>query len=86
MLKQLLALIGDNSLYTQHDLAEALSVPVPLVAQMLEQLAQTGYLAESQPCASSCGGCLLERACSARPGMRVWTLTAKGMACRAIGL
>ncbi|HQE91912.1 MAG TPA: hypothetical protein PLH19_04420 [Anaerolineae bacterium] len=83
MLKQLVALIGEGNLSTPQDLAEALSVPAPLVAQMIEQLTQAGYLVESQPWADSCRGCGLENTCRAQPAGRVWTLTAKGRAAAA---
>jgi hypothetical protein len=80
VLKALLALIRDDAYRTPQELAEALSVPVPLVEQMLAQLVDGGYLAVPEACASGCSGCSLAQACGARPGsgLRLWTLTAKG--------
>jgi len=79
MLKQLLALIAEDELRTSSELAIALAVPVSLVTQMAEQLARTGYLAESQQCSAGCDGCPLKRACGAQSGLRFWALTKKGM-------
>lgn len=80
MLKALLALIGDDAYRTPQDLAEALSVPMPLVEQMLAQLVDGGYLTVSESCTDGCGGCSLAQACSARPGgLRFWTLTEKSL-------
>lgn len=82
MLKQLLTLIAEDELRTPQELAEALAVPVPLVAQMVAQLARAGYLSESQQCAGGCDGCSLKRVCGSQPthSLRLWTLTDKGRA------
>jgi hypothetical protein len=81
MLKALLALIRDDVYRTPQELAAALSVPAPLVEQMLAQLVDGGYLAVPEACADGCSGCSLAQACGARPGsgLRLWTLTAKGV-------
>ncbi len=85
MLKALLALIRDDAYHTPHELAKALAVPAPLVEQMLMQLVDNGYLAVSEACGDGCSGCSLAQACAAgsgaRPGsgLRLWTLTAKGV-------
>lgn len=82
MLKQLLALIGQNELRTQSALADALAVPLPLVAQMVEQLARSGYLVASQTCAEGCGECPLKSMCGPQHigSLRFWALTDKGRA------
>ncbi len=82
MLKQLLTLIAEDALRTPQELADALAVPRVLVTQMVAQLADTGYLAESQTCADGCGDCSLKRACGSprSGGLRVWSLTEKGQA------
>ena len=63
-------------------MADALAVPLPLVAQMVEQLARSGYLVESQTCGDGCGECSLKSACGPQHigGLRFWTLTEKGRA------
>ena len=82
MLRQLLTLIAENEHRTPQDLAQALGVPDALVSQMVTQLAQSGYLVDSQTCGESCGACALKSACSAETfaGVRFWSLTAKGQA------
>ncbi|MEJ5311674.1 MAG: FeoC-like transcriptional regulator [Anaerolineae bacterium] len=80
MLKALLALIRDDVYRTPQELAKTLSVPTPLVEQMLAQLVDNGYLAVSEACNDGCGNCSLAQACAVRPGgLRFWTLTAKGV-------
>ena len=80
MLKALLALIRDGDARTPQELAAVLAVPLSLVEQMLEQLVNGGYLIVSEACNDGCSGCSLVQACSAPPGgLRLWTLTAKGV-------
>ena len=81
MLKALLALIRDDAYRAPPDLAEALAVSTPLVEQMLAQLVDGGYLAAPEVCDDGCSGCSLAQARAVRPGsgLRLWTLTAKGV-------
>ena len=81
MLKALLALIRDDVYRSPQELAAALGVSTPLVEQMLAQLVDGGYLAVPEACADGCSGCSLAQACGAHPGsgLRLWTLTAKGV-------
>lgn len=85
MLQHLLQLMADGRPRAQAELAEALDVPQPLVVSMIEQLVRRGYLTESETCASGCDGCALHAACGAAPGgalmgLRLWSLTKKGLA------
>ena len=82
MLRQLLMLIAENENRTMQDLAKALAVPDALVSQMVEQLARSGYLVDSQTCGEGCGECSLKSACGSEDfaRLRFWSLTEKGQA------
>ncbi len=81
MLKALLTLMADGTCRTSQELATALTVPLPLVEQMLAQLADNGYITASAACPEGCSGCALAQTCAVHPagGLRFWTLTAKGI-------
>lgn len=78
MLQQLLVAMSTGEVTTQQDLAQHLNVPLPVVAQMVDQLVDQGYLREGDQCASGCDSCGLHAACGGLEARRVWTLTEKG--------
>ena len=78
MLRQLLTLIAENEHRTPQDLAKALAVPDALVSQMVEQLARSGYLVDSQTCGDGCGECSLKSACGSENFRRFAVLVADG--------
>lgn len=79
MLKSILALIASGEATTQQDLVRALDVPAALLSQMIEQLADQGYLTQDALCLEGCEGCSLHMRCGSDRQMRVWTLTEKGL-------
>lgn len=78
MLQRVLELMAEGEAASQKDLARALDVGEPLLAQMIEQLASGGYLAEAALCNAGCEGCPLKPACGSDRHLRVWRLTEKG--------
>jgi hypothetical protein len=78
MLKRILELMASGEATTQGDLVRALQVPEPLLAQMVEQLAEQGYLTEGALCVEACEGCSLNMRCGSDRQLRVWTLTERG--------
>jgi predicted ArsR family transcriptional regulator len=87
MLQRLLDLVSEGGLRSYADLARELGVSEELVGQMIEHLAQRGYLrsvagdcqaqSESSP-STQCAGCDLAGACAIGGPAQVWTLTEKG--------
>ncbi len=79
MLKQLLRELGEsNRMQTPEELAHRLDVTPPLIEDMIQRLAQQGYLTESAQCSDGCTGCPLKSGCRARQqNVRFWTLTPK---------
>lgn len=78
MLEQLLQLVARGGVHSYKDLTTRLSISLPLLETMLEDLARLGYLrAVDAGCEGHCTGCA-DGGCSiAGPG-RLWTLTTKG--------
>jgi len=78
MLEQLLRLVAEGGVHSYEDLARQLSIPVPLLEMMLEDLARLGYLRPvGSDCGGHCAGCSVG-ACSITGPGRLWTLTEKG--------
>lgn len=81
MLRQLLRLAAGRGTMDLKALAVELGTTPAMVAQMLEQLQQQGYLqAVVQGCGAPCERCPLHSACLYRRQPRVWSLTTKGEA------
>jgi hypothetical protein len=78
MLEQLLRLVAEGGIHSYDDLAGQLSIPVPLLETMLEDLARLGYLRPvDNGCGMHCAGCSMGSCSISGPG-RLWTLTEKG--------
>lgn len=78
MLERLLHLAAEGGVHSYQDLAERLSVSLPLLEAMLADLARLGYLrAVEGGCTAQCTGCPMGGCAVAAPG-RIWVLTAKG--------
>lgn len=79
MLKQMLRLISVQGTARSTELANELGVSPALVREMLEKLAQQGYLETVAPgCSKSCKRCPLRTACHFRHQPQIWALTRKG--------
>ena len=80
MLQRLLDLVAEGGLRSYADLARELGVSEELVGQMIEDLAQRGYLRPvAGDCESRCTGCSLAKTCAIGGPARVWALTEKRM-------
>ncbi len=78
MIEQLLRILAEGGVHSYEDLAERLSVPMPLLEMMLEDLSRLGYLRSmSNNCGMHCAGCS-SGSCSIAGRGRLWTLTEKG--------
>jgi len=78
MIEQLLRILAEGGVHSYEDLAERLSVPVPLLEMMLEDLSRLGYLrSTNNDCGMHCAGCS-GGGCSIAGRGRLWTLTEKG--------
>ena len=78
MLEQLLSLVAQGGVHSYEDLAKRLSVPMPLLEMMLEDLARIGYLRSvGDGCGGHCAGCAIG-GCSIAGPARLWALTEKG--------
>lgn len=78
MIDQLLQRVAEGGVHSYEDLAKHLSISLPLLEMMLEDLARLGYLRPvGNGCAGHCGGCAIGGCSVAGPG-RLWTLTDKG--------
>lgn len=79
MLERLLQLVAEGGLHSFQDLGQRLSVPLPLLDMMLEDLVRLGYLRPvGDGCGSHCSGCA-GGGCAVVGQGRVWSLTDKGM-------
>jgi len=78
MLKQVLAVMAEGVVRTQGELATAVGVSLPLMSEMVVQLAVQGYLEEGTMCADTCDGCALHVTCDEDRSLQMWTLTEKG--------
>ena len=78
MVEQLLQMVAEGGVQSYEDLAKRLSISVPLLETMLEDLARLGYLRPvDSTCGGECAGCSVG-ACSITGPGRLWTLTDKG--------
>lgn len=78
MIDQLLQRVAEGGVHSYEDLAQHLSISLPLLEMMLEDLARLGYLRPvGNSCAGHCEGCAIGGCSVAGPG-RLWTLTDKG--------
>lgn len=82
MLKQILEELSRGSSFSRTELARSIGVSEGLLAQMLHDLTQKGYLEPvSTACATSgCPTCPLARMCATRQPATIWLLTEKGKA------
>ena len=82
MLKQILEELSRGRSLSQTDLARTIGVSDGLLAQMLQDLAQKGYLEPvSAACTTNgCSACPLARACTTQDPPTIWLLTEKGRA------
>jgi predicted ArsR family transcriptional regulator len=79
MLDRLLSLVGQGGVHSYTDLARQLDVSEELLEQMLQDLANMGYLRPvANGCEGQCAGCPLAGTCAIGGPARVWTLTEKG--------
>ena len=72
MLEKLLHEIEQGGTLETSVLAARLGTSPQLVAAMLEHLQRLGRIGSYTDCASGCGGCSLQEACSSRPAVRFW--------------
>lgn len=78
MIEELLRILAEGGIHSYEDLASRLSVPMPLLEMMLEDLSRLGYLrSANNDCGSHCAGCSMGGCSITGPG-RLWTLTEKG--------
>ncbi len=78
MIEQLLLMVAEGGLHSYEELAKRLSISVPLLETMLENLARLGYLRPvDSDCGMHCAGCSVSACSISGPG-RLWTLTEKG--------
>jgi hypothetical protein len=78
MIEQLLRSVAEGGVHSYEDLAKRLSVPLPLLEMMLEDLSRLGYLRPAgSDCGTHCAGCSVGSCSITGPG-RLWTLTDKG--------
>jgi hypothetical protein len=84
MIEQLLRFVAEGGVHSYEDLAKRLSISMPLMEMMLEDLSRLGYLrlADSD-CGTHCASCSIGSCSITGPG-RLWALTEKGAkaACR----
>jgi hypothetical protein len=72
-------LIAKGGVHTQTKLAKELGASEQLVEQMIEELAQRGYLLPiADGCGGQCADCPIGIRCSVGGPTRVWALTQKG--------
>ena len=79
MLRKILSLIINDGVVHYRDIARTLSIPQPLVEQMVWELERLGYLnALAQGCTQSkCAGCPMKCGASS-PLQKAFVLTRKG--------
>lgn len=79
MLRELVRTIAEGQAHSQVELARRLGVSEGLLEQMLEDLAQMGYLIQvAGGCAEQRTACPLARICIAGQPRKAWVLTEKG--------
>jgi hypothetical protein len=78
MLEKLLQLVAEGGVHSYEDLVGRLSISMPLLEAMLEDLVRMGYLRPvAQNCEGHCSGCSIGSCSVSGPG-RLWSLTDKG--------
>lgn len=84
MLRALLARVDAGGSVHLGELADELGVTVPVVRDMLRDLALRGYLRPSGgDCGTKCGGCAFATSCHGATATQAWLLTDKGRAAAA---
>ncbi|MEZ6015554.1 MAG: hypothetical protein R3F49_10600 [Planctomycetota bacterium] len=79
MLTQLLVTVARGGTVHLGELANELGVTVPVVRDMLTDLALRGYLRPSGgECSTKCGGCAFATSCHGEAATQTWALTDKG--------
>lgn len=79
MLLQLLARVASSGTVHLGELAQELDVTVPIVRDMLKDLALRGYLRPGGgACSTKCGGCAFATSCHSETATQTWALTDKG--------
>lgn len=77
-LHELLRVVAVGGVHGYDELAEKLSIPVPLLEAMIEDLARLGYLRSAEAaCGERCESCPIG-GCSITGRGRLWVLTEKG--------
>lgn len=78
-MEELLRRIAEGGTYNLSELAQELGVSEELLRQMIEDLAQRGYLRPvAGDCQGHCAGCPLAKTCTIGGPTRVWALTERG--------
>jgi len=78
VIDQLLRFLTEGSALSYDDLARRLSISIPLLEMMLEDLSRLGYLRPvDTECGGHCAGCSIG-SCSIKGPGRLWALTDKG--------
>ena len=79
MLQGLLKRVGSGGSVHLGELADELGVTVPVVRDMLTDLALRGFLKPSGgDCSTKCGGCAFATSCHGETMTQSWMLTEKG--------
>lgn len=79
MIEQLLRILAEGGIHSYEDLAGRLSVSMPLLEMMLEDLSRLGYLRSiNNGCGMHCAACSVG-GCSIAGPSRLWVLTEKGI-------
>jgi predicted ArsR family transcriptional regulator len=79
VLQRILGLVSKGGVHSQSKLAKELGVSEQLVGQMIEELAQSGYLLPvADGCGGQCADCPMGMQCTVGGPTRVWALTQKG--------
>ena len=78
MIEQLLRFLTEGGVHSYEDLAKRLSISIPLLEMMLEDLSRLGYLRPvDSECGAHCTSCSIG-SCSITGSGRLWALTDKG--------
>lgn len=86
MLLQLLQRVAQGGSVHLGELAQEFGVTVPVVRDMLADLAIRGYLRPAGgECSTKCGGCSFATSCHGETATQTWTLTEKGRSLAASG-
>ena len=78
MIEQLLQFLTEGGALSYEDLEKRLSISIPLLEMMLEDLSRLGYLRPvDSDCGTHCASCSIGSCSITGPG-RLWALTEKG--------